>query len=350
MVDSTLTLTRPDDWHVHLRDGAVLAAVLPDTARHFARAIVMPNLQPPVTTTAAAAAYRERIRALVPKDCTFEPLMTCYLTDVTAATDVVAGANSGVFTAAKLYPAGATTHSAAGVTAVGKLDRVFEAMSKWGMPLLIHGEVVDRDVDVFDREAVFIERILEPLRRRHPGLKIVFEHITTAEAVAYVGAADPRLLAATVTPHHLVLNRNAMFDGGIRPHTYCLPIVKRETHRRALAAAVCSGDPHYFLGTDSAPHVITTKEAACGCAGIYNAPVALAIYAEVFASAGALAQFEAFAAINGAHFYGLPPNSEHITLTRVAPAAAVGHCASSDGEVRVFEPPGAVQWQVNAAT
>ncbi len=341
-----ITLPRPDDWHVHLRDGDVLAAVLPDTARYFARAIVMPNLKPPITSAVAAAAYRDRIRGLLSEGDDFEPLMTCYLTDVTDATDLSAGARDGVFTAAKLYPAGATTNSAAGVTDITRLDGVFEAMSKVGLPLLIHGEVVDRAVDVFDREAVFIERVMEPLRARHPGLKIVFEHITTAEATAYVGDADPRLLAATVTPHHLLLNRGAMFEGGIRPHLYCLPIIKRETHRQALLKAVCGGDPHYFLGTDSAPHVIPTKEAECGCAGIYNAPVALAGYAEVFAAQDALSHLEAFAARNGPAFYGLPVNTARITLTRDAEDEQPQRCVSEVGDIAVFQAPGIAHWRV----
>ena len=347
MKTTRITLLRPDDWHVHLRDGDVLAAVLPDTARHYARAIVMPNLKPPVTTAALAAAYRDRIRGLLGEDDDFEPLMTCYLTDVTDAGDLAAGARDGVFTAAKLYPAGATTNSAGGVTDITRLDHVFETMSAIGLPLLIHGEVVDRSVDVFDREAVFIERVMEPLRSRHPALKIVFEHITTSDAAAYVSDADPRLLAATVTPHHLMLNRGAMFEGGIRPHFYCLPIIKRETHRQALVKAVCSGDPHYFLGTDSAPHVIATKEAECGCAGIYNAPVALAGYAEVFAEQNALHHLEAFASRNGPAFYGLPLNTRRITLERADNDHAPLRCASDVGDIAVFQAPGTAQWRVS---
>ncbi|MBK8957206.1 MAG: dihydroorotase [Proteobacteria bacterium] len=343
----SLTLPRPDDWHVHLRDGDVLAAVLPDTARHYARAIVMPNLKPPVTTAAAAEAYRSRIRALLADGDEFEPLMTCYLTDVTDADDLAAGARDGIFTAAKLYPAGATTNSAAGVTDITRLERVFETMSALGLPLLIHGEVVDRAVDVFDRESVFIERVLAPLRARHPALKIVFEHITTAEAAAYVSDAPPALLAATVTPHHLMLNRGAMFEGGIRPHLYCLPVIKRETHRQALVQAVCGGDPHFFLGTDSAPHVIHTKENECGCAGIYNAPVALAGYAEVFAEHDALAHFEAFASRNGPAFYGLPVNSTRITLSRDTNQAPPRRCVTELGDIAVFEAPGTAQWRVS---
>ena len=345
-----VTLPRPDDWHVHLRDGSLLAAVLADTARHFARAIVMPNLKPPITTAAAAAAYRDRIRARLSNTHDFEPLMTCYLTDVTDRTDLAAGARDGVFTAAKLYPAGATTNSAAGVTDITRLDSVFETMTEIGLPLLIHGEVVDHTVDVFDREAVFIERVMEPLRARHPALKVVFEHITTAEAAAYVGDADPQLLAATVTPHHLLLNRSAMFEGGIRPHLYCLPVIKRERHRQALVQAVCSGDRHYFLGTDSAPHVIASKETACGCAGVYNAPVALAGYAEVFAEHNALAHFEAFASRNGPAFYGLPVNTSTITLTRAGSTELPQRCVSEIGDIAVFQPPGAAQWQIRAGS
>ncbi len=341
-----LTLPRPDDWHVHLRDDDVLAGVLPDTARHYARAIVMPNLKPPVTTATAAAAYRRRILDRLPPGLAFEPLMTCYLTDDIDPSDLAAGARDGVFTAAKLYPAGATTNSAAGVTDILRLARVFDIMSELGMPLLIHGEVVDGEVDVFDREAVFIERVLIPLRARHPALRIVFEHITTAEAAAYVQAADATLLAATVTPHHLALNRSAMFAGGVRPHLYCLPIIKRETHRRALVAAVTSGDAHFFLGTDSAPHVVHTKENDCGCAGIYNAPVALAAYAEVFHQAGALPRFADFASRHGPAFYRLPVNATEMTLERVAPDLRDSRRATAAGEVVVFEPPGGVLWRV----
>ena len=345
-----ITLPRPDDWHVHLRDGDLLAAVLADTAQHFARAIVMPNLKPPITTAAAAAAYRDRIRAQLSAKHDFEPLMTCYLTDVTDRADLAAGAREGVFTAAKLYPAGATTNSAAGVTDITRLDDVFETMTALSLPLLVHGEVVDHTVDVFDREAVFIERVMEPLRARHPGLKIVFEHITTAEAAAYVGDADPRLLAATVTPHHLLLNRGAMFEGGIRPHLYCLPIIKRESHRQALIKAVCGGDPHYFLGTDSAPHVIASKEAECGCAGVYNAPVALAGYAEIFAEHNALVHFEAFASRNGPAFYGLPVNTSTITLTRDGSAELPQRCVSAVGDIAVFQAPGAARWRIRAGS
>ncbi len=344
----SVTLPQPDDWHVHLRDGDLLAAVLADTARHFARAIVMPNLKPPITTAAAAAAYRGRIHTLLAGKHDFEPLMTCYLTDDTDPVDLAAGARDGIFTGAKLYPAGATTNSAAGVTDVTRLDRVLETMTEIGLPLLVHGEVVDHTVDVFDREAVFIERVMEPLRARHPYLKIVFEHITTADAAAYVGEADPRLLAATVTPHHLLLNRSAMFEDGIRPHLYCLPVIKRECHRQALVKAVCSGDAHFFLGTDSAPHIIASKETDCGCAGIYNAPVALAAYAEIFAEHNALDNFAAFASRNGPAFYGLPVNTRFITLTRDNNAAHPQRCVSEIGDIAVFQPPGSAPWQVFA--
>jgi dihydroorotase len=343
MKSSQITIPQPDDWHVHLRDDAMLSTVVPDTARHFARAIVMPNLKPAITHSAAAAEYRARILAALPRGSTFEPLMVCYLTDHTDAADLSAGAAQGIFTAAKLYPAGATTNSAAGVTDVTKLDNVFEAMSVSQVPLLVHGEVVDDDIDVFDREAVFIERILAPLRARHPQLRIVLEHITTAEAVAYVAAADPDLLAATITPHHLSVNRNAMFQGGLRPHMYCLPIVKRERHRRALESAACSGDSHYFLGTDSAPHPRADKESACGCAGIYNSPTALATYLEVFERANALDNFSAFAAENGARFYRLPLNETLVTYTRSQ--TPLETAPVSESGVVIFQPPFALHWQ-----
>jgi dihydroorotase len=311
----TITLRRPDDWHVHLRDGPMLAAVLPFTARQFARAIVMPNLVPPVTDVAAARAYRERILAALPASADFTPLMTCYLTDTTDPREVGRGYEEGVFAAAKLYPAHATTNSASGVIDFARVMPVFECMATLGMPLLIHGEVTDPEVDVFDREAVFIDRVLDPLRCRVPQLRIVLEHITTAEAVAYVEAAGPQL-AATITAHHLAINRNAIFAGGIRPHLYCLPIAKREKHRRALRRAAVSGNPRFFLGTDSAPHAVLAKETACGCAGIFTAPCALEIYAEVFEEEGALDRLEGFAALNGPEFYRLPVNSTRVTLRR----------------------------------
>jgi dihydroorotase len=311
----TLTIRRPDDWHVHLRDGAVLAAVLPYTAAQFARAIVMPNLSPPVTTVAAAEAYRARIIAALPAGSDFQPLMTCYLTDSADADEIVRGFESGVFTACKLYPAHATTNSAHGVTDVRNITGVLEAMQRVGMPLLVHGEVTDRDVDVFDREAVFIDRIFAPLLRDFPLLKAVFEHITTKEATDFV-MANPATLAATITPQHLHINRNAMFDGGIRPHAYCLPVAKREVHRMALRAAATSGSPKFFLGTDSAPHEVGAKESACGCAGIFNAPFAIESYAAVFDEENALDRLEGFASLYGPRFYGLPVNEGTVTLER----------------------------------
>jgi dihydroorotase len=312
-----LELIRPDDWHVHLRDGELLGAVIGHTARQFARAIVMPNLKPPVTTVAAARAYRERILAAVDPALGFTPLMTAYLTDDIDADEVARGFREGVFTAAKLYPAHATTNSAAGVTDVRRLDRVLERMQTLGMPLLVHGEVVDHLVDVFDREAAFIERVLAPTLARFPGLRVVFEHITTKQAVDFVTAA-PAHVAATVTPHHLEINRNAMFEGGLRPHFYCLPVAKREEHRLALRRAATSGSPKFFLGTDSAPHRVVDKESACGCAGIFNAPVALESYAKTFEEEGALDKLEGFASLHGPRFYGLPVNAARVRLERVA--------------------------------
>jgi dihydroorotase len=315
----TITIRRPDDWHVHFRDGAMLRTVLPWTARQFARAIVMPNLVPPVTDVATACGYRERILAALPPGTAFTPLMTCYLTDATDPAEVARGHQEGVFTAVKLYPAHATTHSAHGVTDMDRVMPVLERMAAIGMPLLIHGEVTDPEIDIFDREAVFIERVLDPLRRRLPELRIVLEHVTTEDAVAYVESAQANLapnLAATITAHHLIINRNAIFQGGIRPHLYCLPIAKRETHRRALRRAATSGSPAFFLGTDSAPHAIPTKETACGCAGVFTAASALELYAEVFAEDGALDKFEAFASLNGPAFYRLPVNEQRVTLCR----------------------------------
>ena len=307
-----LTIRRPDDWHVHLRDGAVLAGVAPHTARQFARAIVMPNLSPPVTTVAAARGYRERIVAAAPG---FTPLMTAYLTDATDAGELVRGQAEGVFAAAKLYPANATTGSAHGVNDIARLMPVLAAMEKIGLPLLIHGEVTDSAVDIFDREAVFIERRLAGIVRDLPGLKVVFEHITTAQAVDFVESAGANV-AATITPQHLHLNRNALFDGGIRPHAYCLPVAKREVHRLALRRAATSGSAKYFLGTDSAPHAVSAKESACGCAGIFNAAYALESYAAVFEEEDALGRLEAFASQNGPAFYGLPLNEGTVTLVR----------------------------------
>ncbi len=313
----TLTIRRPDDWHVHLRDGAMLAGVAGHTARQFARAIVMPNLAPPVTRAADADAYRDRIMAALPAGADFTPLMTCYLTDATDADDLARGAKEGVFTAAKLYPAGATTNSANGVTAIRNILAVLERMARIGLPLLVHGEVTDPEIDIFDREAVFIERILAPLLRELPELKVVFEHATTAEAVAFVESAGANV-AATITPQHLHINRNAMLVGGIRPHAYCLPVAKREHHRLALRRAATSGNAKFFLGTDSAPHAREAKESACGCAGIFNAPFALESYLAVFEEEGALDRFEAFASENGPRFYGLPLNEGRVTLERRA--------------------------------
>lgn len=310
-----LTLRQPDDWHVHLRDDAMLASVVNYTARQFARAIVMPNLKPPVTTVAAARAYRERILGAVEPSLDFTPLMTCYLTDGMDPGEVERGFAEGVFTACKLYPAHATTNSAAGVTDVRHIQGALEVMQRIGMPLLIHGEVTDHEVDIFDREAVFIDRVLKGLIVDFPALKVVFEHITTADAVAFVEASGPNV-AATITPHHLAINRNAMFEGGIRPHFYCLPIAKRELHRIALRKAATSGSAKFFLGTDSAPHPVGDKESSCGCAGIFNAPYALESYAAIFEEEGALDRLEAFASENGPRFYGLPLNSGSVTLER----------------------------------
>ena len=311
-----LTLIAPDDWHVHLRDGAMLEKVVAHTARSFRRAIVMPNLKPPVTTTAAAEAYRERIRSACPADLDFEPLMTAYLTDSTDPADLEQGFRRGVFSAAKLYPANATTNSAAGVTDLQKINSVLSCMQRIGMPLLIHGELTDPTVDVFDREAGFIDEHLKPLLRRCPDLRVVFEHITTEEAVEVVTSTESNL-AATITPHHLHINRNAMFAGGLRSDFYCLPVAKRERHRLALRRAATSGDPRFFLGTDSAPHSRESKETSCGCAGIFNAPHALESYAQVFEQEGALAHLEGFASRYGPEFYRLPLNTRTITLERV---------------------------------
>jgi dihydroorotase len=308
-----IILTRPDDWHLHLRDGEALRTALPHSARQFARAIVMPNLRPPVTTVVAAGEYRARILAALPPASPFEPLMTLYLTDRTSAEEVRRAVDSAFVHAVKLYPAGATTNSDAGVSDLERCDKALGEMERSGMPLLVHGEVTDPEVDVFDREKRFIERVLEPLLARYPGLKIVFEHITTRDAADFVRSAGPNL-AATITAHHLLYNRNAIFAGGIRPHHYCLPVLKREEHRLALVRAATSGNQRFFLGTDSAPHARTSKETACGCAGCYTAHAALELYAEAFESAGALDRLEAFASFNGADFYGLPRNTGTVTL------------------------------------
>jgi dihydroorotase len=312
-----ITITRPDDWHLHLRDDAALAAVLPHTARQFARAIVMPNLKPPVTTVDQAAAYRARILAALPAGMAFEPLMTLYLTDNTPPSEVAKAAASGFVKAVKLYPAGATTNSDAGLTDIRRADEALAEMARLGLPLLVHGEVTDPAVDLFDREKVFIDTVLAPLLQRLPTLRVVMEHITTRDAADFV-RNSPSTVAATITAHHLLYNRNAIFQGGVRPHWYCLPVLKRETHREALVAAAVSGSPKFFLGTDSAPHARSTKEAACGCAGCYTAYAALELYAEAFEQAGALDKLEAFASFHGPDWYGLPRNAGTVTLAREA--------------------------------
>ena len=341
---SQLTLIRPDDWHLHLRDGAALAAVLPDTARRFARAIVMPNLKPPVRTVAEAAAYRDRILAALPAGMRFEPLMTLYLTDNTGADEIARAHAGGFVRAVKYYPAGATTNSDFGVTSVERAYPAIEAMAAHGLPLLVPGEGTDPEGDIFDREAVFIERILEPLLRRFPGLRLVLEHITTEQGVAFVRAAGANV-AGTLTAHHLLYDRNAMFRGGIRPHYYCLPVLKRERHRRALVEAATSGDPSFFLGTDSAPHAQSAKECGCGCAGIYTAHAALELYAEVFEAAGALDRLEAFASAHGPDFYGLPRNTERITLVR-APWQVPADLGFGEGRLVPLRAGESVAWKL----
>ncbi len=341
-----LTFHRPDDWHLHLRDGAILQAVLPYTARVFGRAIIMPNLKPPVTTVAAAKSYRRRIMAALPPNSTFRPLTTCYLSDSLQPQEIKAGVEAGIFTAAKLYPAGATTNSEHGVTAIRNIWPLLETMQKLGLPLLLHGEVVDPEVDIFDREAVFIERVLQPLLLDFPGLKVVFEHITTQDAVEFTLSQGARV-GATITPHHLMINRNAIFQGGIRPHLYCLPIAKRERHRLALQKAAVSGSSQFFLGTDSAPHLTVDKESNCGCAGIFNSPTALPCVAQVFEQAQALDKLEAFVSLNGAHFYGLPVNQDYITLERAAPTlpAEIEVAELPAAKIRVFQPPEPLHWR-----
>jgi dihydroorotase len=344
MAPDSITLIRPDDWHVHLRDGAMLQAVLPFTARQFARAIVMPNLVPSITTVAAAESYRERIRAALPPGARFTPLMTCYLTDASDGDEIARGFSAGVFTAVKLYPAHATTNSAHGVTDIARVHRVLERMERIGMPLLLHGEVTDPAIDVFDREAVFLARVLAPLMRRFPGLKLVLEHVTTRDAVSFVSEAGPTL-AATITAHHLILNRNALFAGGLRPHAYCLPVAKREEHRLALRRAAVSGSPKFFLGTDTAPHPVHDKERDCGCAGIFSAPAALETYARVFEEENALDRLEAFASRNGPRFYGLPANDARITLVR-QPWRVPEEIATGAGPVRPFLAGDELPWRI----
>jgi len=339
-----IIFTRPDDWHLHLRDGEHMRAVLPDTARRFGRAIVMPNLRPPVTTTAAALAYRARILEALPRGMRFEPLMTLYLTDRTPADEIAAARASGAVHAVKYYPAGATTNSDSGVTDLARCHAVFEAMSRHGMPLLVHGEVTDPAVDIFDRERVFVETVLAPLAARFPALKVVVEHITTREAAQFVTEA-PATIAATITAHHLLLNRNALFTGGVRPHHYCLPIIKRETHREALVAAAVSGSAKFFLGTDSAPHARHTKETTCGCAGIYTAHAGIELYAEAFEDAGALDRLERFASVFGPRFYGLPVNDEKITLER-SETEVPEEIAFGDDALVPFRAGAALRWRL----
>jgi dihydroorotase len=348
MITNTIEIIAPDDWHVHLRDGAMLKAVVAPTARVFSRALVMPNLSPPVTTVADARSYRERIVLALPKGSFFIPLMTCYLTDDTNPDELEFGFRQRIFVAAKLYPAHATTNSVHGVTDITKIEDVVARMEEMGMPLCVHGEVTDPTVDIFDREAVFIERVLEPLRARHPGLKIVFEHITTKDAADYVAEAAPGI-AATITPHHLMINRNAMFEGGIRPHHYCLPVAKREEHRLALRRAAVSGNPRFFLGTDSAPHQRHAKEAACGCAGIYNAPAAMEAYTQVFDEEGALDRLEGFASKFGPAFYGLQPNAGRLKLERgpwIMPEKFYGVGNEPGSELIPFLANREVRWRV----
>ena len=327
-----ITISRPDDWHLHLRDGAAMQAVVADTAKQFGRAIVMPNLRPPVTNVALAGEYRERILQALPADSTFQPLMTLYLTDKTTADDIHAAKVSGFVHGVKLYPAGATTNSDSGVTSLEKCAGALQAMQDVGMPLLVHAEVTDADVDVFDREKVFINRHMNSLITNYPDLKVVFEHITTKDAAEFVAAAGPNV-AATITVHHLLMNRNDLFKGGIRPHHYCLPILKREEHRLALVKAATSGSPKFFLGTDSAPHAKNAKETSCGCAGMYTAHAAIELYTEAFEAANALDRLEGFASFYGADFYGLPRNTEQVTLTKES--WSVPNSYPYDGDVLV---------------
>jgi dihydroorotase len=340
----TVTIRRPDDWHVHLRDGALLKAVLPYTAAQFARGIVMPNLVPPVTTVAAALAYRQRIMAARPPGSDFQPLMTCYLTDATSPDEIERGHAQGVWVAAKLYPAGATTNAHHGVTDIAGLSPVLERMEKLGMPVLIHGEATDPAIDIFDREAVFMEQTLLPLLKRHTGLKVVVEHLTTAETADIIRAHVPRV-AGTITPHHLVINRTSLFQGGLRPHFYCLPVAKRERHRLALRAAATSGAGCFFIGTDTAPHLRSAKEAACGCAGIFVGATALQTYVQVFDEENALDRFESFASLNGARFYGLKPNAGTIALKR-QPDRAIVSVTVDDDEVMVFRGGENLLWSI----
>jgi dihydroorotase len=343
---TTLALRRPDDWHLHLRDGAHLRAVLPFTVERFARALVMPNLKPPMTTTAALAAYRARILAALPPGAAFEPVMTLYLTDRTPPEEVRRAREAGFVCGAKLYPAGATTHSDAGVTSIDRVWPALEAMAEHGLVLQVHGEVTDPEVDIFDREAVFIERVLEPVVRRLPDLRVVFEHVTTAAAVDFVRASRPGV-AATITPQHLLMNRNALFEGGIRPHHYCLPVLKRERDRAVLVEAATGNDPRFFLGTDSAPHARQAKESGCGCAGVFSAPAALELYAEAFEQAGRLDRLEAFASERGAEFYGVPRNEGHVTLMR-EPWSLPARCAYGGDEIVPLRAGTQLAWRLAA--
>ena len=341
-----LTIRRPDDWHLHLRDGAMLQAVLPETTRHFGRAIVMPNLVPPVVTAEDARAYRARIDAAMPAGAKFTPLMTLYLTEDTDPNDVAQAHADGVATAVKLYPAGATTNSASGVTDFDKVRPVLEKMAEIGMPLCVHGEVTSSHIDIFDREAVFIDKVLKPIRKKTPDLKVVMEHITTQDAVDYVRDSR-RNLAATITTHHLIINRNHILAGGIRPHYYCLPVAKRERHRIALVEAAVSGDKRFFLGTDSAPHTDENKIQPCGCAGVFSAPNTMSCLAEVFEAAGKLKQLEAFSSLNGPKYYGLPVSEDTITLRRGHPVVYPSHIDTEDGPVTVFDPGFPLHWHIS---
>ncbi len=341
----TLTIRRPDDWHLHLRDGAMLRGLLPETARHFSRAIIMPNLVPPVVTGAEAEAYRDRILSARPEGADFTPLMTLYLTEDTDPEDVAAAHASGLVTAVKLYPAGATTNSASGVRDFDRVRPVLERMAEIGMPLCVHGEVTDPEVDIFDREAAFIDRVLDPLRRATPGLRVVMEHITTRQGVDY--AREGKDLGATITTHHLVINRNHILVGGIKPHYYCLPVAKREEHRLALRAAATSGDPTFFLGTDSAPHADPAKESSCGCAGCFTATNTMSILAEVFDADNALDRLEGFTSLHGPAFYGLPANDATLTLTRGAQVNYPAKIETGDGPVTVFDPQMPLHWSVS---
>ena len=341
----TLTIRRPDDWHLHLRDGAILQAVLPETARHFARAIIMPNLVPPVLRSDQAAAYRDRILAALPDGMTFEPLMTLYLTEDTDAGDVAATYASGLIKAVKLYPAGATTNSTSGVRNFDKTRPVLEKMAEIGLPLCVHGEVTDSEIDIFDREAVFIDRVLDPIRKAIPNLRVVMEHVTTSNGVDYVKAND-KGLGATITGHHLIINRNHILVGGIKPHYYCLPVAKREEHRLALLAAATSGDARFFLGTDSAPHTDANKENPCGCAGCFTATNSMSLVVEMFEREDALNKLEGFVSLNGPGFYGMPVNEETITLIKGEPVEYPSKIPSGDGPVTVFEPGFPLHWRV----